>query len=161
MLTQSPCPSVEDLLDPIPEEVDGIGRHLRTCPRCRALRSLAREGVPPRAPDHRRAERVDIPPLRLAGRAPVTMPDRVRTGDIWQVLSDERDERYVVVIAGLAGYDARPYFTVAGTSPHVEYVGPGDVVVDKASRGIRVGYEFMLCTWSAAGVPERQFEQFL
>jgi hypothetical protein len=89
------------------------------------------------------------------------MPDHVRTGDIWQVVGQDHDESYVAVVAGMAGYDTRPFFTVAGTSPDVEFLGPGDLVVDGDARGIRVGYAFMLCTWSFAGVPEMQFEQYL
>jgi hypothetical protein len=159
MPTDTTCPSPEDLLEPVPEEAEAVERHLASCPRCRALRALALQ-VPPRRWRPRWDEwSAELPPASL-GRALLVMPEQVRTGDIWQVVGQEARERYVAVVAGLVG-GTRPIFTIAGTSPDVAFAGPGDVVVSPGARGVRVGYEFMLCTWSFAGVEERQFEQYL
>lgn len=157
--TNTLCPSLDDLLDPVLNEVPMIEEHLGICPRCRALRALEPDAPRRRWRQRRRLWADELLVTPRAGR-PLVMPDRVQTGDIWQLVGQQADERYVAVIAGLIG-DVRPLFTLAGTTPDLEFAGTGDVVVKANARAIRVGYPFLLCTWSFAGAEERQFEQYL
>jgi hypothetical protein len=159
MLSRDACPALEDLLDPLDAEAWRVEWHLEHCPRCRALRPLGREVGQQPLPEPRDTARLDLTELHL--RKHPTMPDHVRTGDVWQLTGMDGQERYVAVVAGLAGDPMRPFFTVAGTSPELDLAGPGDVVIDEHARGMRVGYAFMVCTWSAAGTPEDRFEQYL
>lgn len=159
------CYSLLDLLRPVRGEEAAVESHLTRCGRCRRARARATladvehlEALADQAALQGQRPFQDERWFDRPVRYPPPVPDRVRTGDLWEVIGGGMT-RAVVGIVG--AYPSATAFLAVATTGEVEQVGPGDLQVNATARGLATQYPLLLCTWATVTVHERQFGRYL